>query len=269
MLGPPLGPNVQFHRQIQIRISFRALLTPLILLALRTMLLLYFFSPARKPLFGLVLGAWVLYEAWGAVRGAFGDPNENGDRNGNGNGGRNGNGNADERGNLRVNFRLRAGADPDNRAAGNGAAAAPRARVPTRRNAAQSTTDMILARLARLNFDEERRALESPEGARPQEPSVFFKARLFVSLFVLTLHPAFWNRRRSALKEREGRLRMEANAMEREETESQTSEGDSQTQAADDRARLTRERLRAQHARRPLWVREYIRRVRGGEWADE
>ncbi|KAH8113301.1 hypothetical protein DFH11DRAFT_1705364 [Phellopilus nigrolimitatus] len=227
---------------IAVRIPVRAILTPLILLCLRTLLLLYFFSPARKPIFGLLLGAWVLYEAWGAVRGAIVD-----------NVHVNGNGDAQRP----LGPRRRA----NNANGANGRHQPPRVPNAARAtSAAASNADAILSRLAQLNLDDEQRALE---GDGIPEPGLFHKARVFVSLIVLTLHPAFWNRRRAALKMREGRLRTEANARE---AAVQETEGE---QAGDERARQAREQLVAKHERRSLYVKEYVERVRKGDWTDD
>ena len=54
-------------------IPLRALMVPLMMLTFRTLLLLYFFSPSKRPLFGIVLSAWILYEAWGAIRAVIGN----------------------------------------------------------------------------------------------------------------------------------------------------------------------------------------------------
>lgn len=236
------GNNQRAAVNIEVRIPVRALLTPLLFLCLRTLLLLYLFSPARKPVFGIMLAAWVLYEAWGAVRGAFGD-NAPGERNA---------GNA---------------AQPQRQADNNNANRAAMAPAfnphqnPARfRTLASANADAVISRLSQLNLDQESRALNGEPNASA-EPSIFSKVRLFFSLLVLSLHPAFWNRRRTALRSREGRMRTEANAREAAE-QSDNSDGD-------ERARQARQQLLADHARRPAWVQEYVERVRSGEWVDD
>lgn len=239
------GAPVPARPVVQIReVPVRALLTPLILLCLRTLLLFYFISPARKPLIGIMLGAWVLYEAWGAVRGAIIDLNEMAR-------------NADPQ--PRPNI-------PDNLPGQNAAPVAGQGAIPVPTptqpgNAGASNSDIILSRLSALNLDSEAAALDVREGERaPEEQGVFQKARLFVSLIVLTLHPAVWNRRRTALREREGRVRTEARGRLSEANEGER---------LDERAVQVRERLTQAHARRPRWVREYIDRVMVDDWVDD
>lgn len=253
--GNGAGAGAPIRAVVQIReVPVRALLTPIILLFLRTLLLFYFISPARKPLLGIMIGAWVLYEAWGAVRGAIIDLNElarNADPQPR----------ADRPNNIPGQDG--AGAPPN---AGNGAAQGnPQgnlAPTPTRpANPPASNADIVLSRVATLNLDSESAALNVPEGARAsEEPGVLQKARLFISLIVLTLHPAVWNRRRTALREREGRVRTEGRARNAD-----IGEGEQ----VDERAVLARERMNQAHARRPRWVREYIERVMVDEWVDD
>lgn len=232
---------------IEVRLPIRALLTPLLLLCLRTLLLVYLFSPARKPVFSIMLTAWVLYEAWGAVRGAFGDVAR--DENG---------GNAG------------AGAAQAQRAPrndnGNQVAAAfnPHQNPGRFRNMAATSADAILTRMSQLNLANEDRALNSEAGAR-DEPGVLTKVQMFFSLLLFTLHPAYWDRRRAALRSREGRVRTEANAREAAAQGEQGEQGGE----GDERAREARQQLLAAHARRPAWVRDYVERVRGGEWVDD
>ncbi|KAF8264955.1 hypothetical protein EI94DRAFT_1737243 [Lactarius quietus] len=52
-------------------VPMRALAAPLFMLTLRTLFLLYFFSPFQKPVFGLVVTAWLLYETWNTIRNAM------------------------------------------------------------------------------------------------------------------------------------------------------------------------------------------------------
>jgi hypothetical protein len=78
------------------------------------------------------------------------------------------------------------------------------------------------------------------------------------------------------LRQREGRIRTEANAREREpEAPSADVNGDGEN-ATTEAERIERERvarvraeLVAQHARRPRWVQAYVDRVRAGEWVDD
>ena len=48
-------------------IPLRALLMPLIMLVVRTFILMYFFSPSKRPVFGILLSLWIIYETWGAL----------------------------------------------------------------------------------------------------------------------------------------------------------------------------------------------------------
>jgi len=74
------------------------------------------------------------------------------------------------------------------------------------------------------------------------------------------------------LRQREGRLRTEANAREREpdppssDREHATTEGE---RTERERVAGVRAELAAQHARRPRWVQSYVDRVRTGEWVDD
>lgn len=231
-MPPGLQNGIDPQVQIQIRaIPLRALLTPILLLCLRTLLLLYFFSPARKPVFGIILGAWVLYEAWGAVRGAIGDLNPNEGR----------------------QAALNNAADNRNiPRAGDG--------VPPALTAQASA---FINHLAHLNLSREARALTTAEDARAMaEPSVLEKIKLFISLIFLSFHPDIWNRRRTALREREGNVRTELAALD-----AVTQDQDAAN--VDYRVTQSRQRLTAQNARRPSWVLQYVERVRRGEWVDD
>ena len=229
---------------IAVRVNMRELLTPLVLLFIRTLILLYFFSPARKPVFGILLGAYILYEAWGAVRGAIFDIDP---LNGN-----------DARG--RPNDRRPRGEGA------NGAArpAPPPANgIPAMQNpgaAAAASLEAAIDYLAQLSLEDENHWLESDS----PEPGVMYKAARFFLLLIFTIHPAFWNRRRAALRAREGRLRTEANAVEaaaRQQAEAEDT--------GDERARQARQQIIERNERRPAWIREYIERVRRGDWVDD
>lgn len=251
-------------------INLRPLLAPFIMLIIRTLLLVYFVSPARKPVFGIVVGAWILYEAWGPIRAAiFGA--------------------ADRHGAPGIN------AGPAPRPQGEGAAARPAGpeqngagqpraqaqgaapRTPDQAARHVSQAEALVDSVANINIPAEGEALAASERARPaEEPGLAQKLTTFLSLLVLTLHPAVWNRRRVVLRQREGRIRTEANAREREpEAPSADVNGDGEN-ATTEAERIERERvarvraeLVAQHARRPRWVQAYVDRVRAGEWVDD
>jgi hypothetical protein len=119
----------------------------------------------------------------------------------------------------------------------------------------------LMNAVANTNLAWEAEVLAARPGVPvPEEPSVGQKAMAFVSLLLMTVHPAVWNARRATLRAREGALRMEAAARERE------LEGE-------DDATVTQRQVRAgviaMHERRPGWVREYVDRVRHVDRVDE
>ena len=81
-----------------------------------------------------------------------------------------------------------------------------------------------------------------------------------MSLFLVSLHPAVWDRRRTALRRREGRLRTEGNVRE-SAPPAEGEEDVARTQA--------REQAVTRYERRPEWVRRYVDRVQETEWADD
>jgi len=77
--------------------------------------------------------------------------------------------------------------------------------------------ESLIDNLSKLNIPAEEEALAASERATPaEEPGLAHKVTTFLCLLILTLHPAVWNRRRGVLRQREGRVRTEANARERE-----------------------------------------------------
>ncbi|KZT12857.1 uncharacterized protein LAESUDRAFT_746306 [Laetiporus sulphureus 93-53] len=226
-------------------IPIRAVFFSLILLIFRTIFLLYFFSPSRRPFFALILSAWILYEGWGVVRMIF--ERERRDRRPAG-----GDGAADVRGGEQH---------------GNGAIGQNR----HRRGAARANRQLhaVLNGLSSLNLRGEERILDSGAPVRP--PSLSHRIKSFVALLLLTLHPAVWDHRRAALRRREGRLRTEASAIEaarNAESETSTSGSESASTAGQDEAAKARA-LTQVHERRPTWVKEYMRRVQTTDWADD
>ena len=258
---PPirLQNQVREQRGIILEIPLRPLIAPFVMLIVRTLLLVYFVSPARKPVFGIVVGAWILYEAWGPIRAAIFGPAERHAAAAAAAGRAGGAQRPQENGEAARPVAVEQnGAAAQPRGAQAGVVAGPLApgdRGPAVRQVNQ--VDSMFENLANINISTEADALTNNEPA--QEPGFVHKFTTFIMLFVLTLHPAIWNRRRVVLRQREGRLRTEANAREREpETDSDVAE---------------RERVRgelvAQHERRPMWVRGYVERVRQGEWVEE
>ncbi|KAI0663189.1 hypothetical protein C8Q70DRAFT_931139 [Cubamyces menziesii] len=231
-------------------IPLRALLVPLLMLAFRTVLLLYFFSPSKRPLFGILLSVWLVYEAWNAMRIALNN------------------------GQDRAADRAPPNAPP---AAGQAQAqadaqAAPAApERPSNRGTNRSPLAALLDRLAMINFSTEDALLETDMNV--PAPGIWQKTKMFVVLFLLTLYPAAWDRRRTALRRREGRIRTEANAREaalteRAERESAGAQAPPRSEEDEARAR-SREQLVIRHERRPAWLKAYVQRVQYAEWVDD
>ncbi len=81
---------------------------------------------------------------------------------------------------------------------------------------------------------------------------------MFTLLFLSTLHPAIWDRRRNALRKREGRLRTEANVRQAPVDEN----------TSQDRIQA-RDEVTARHERREAWVQQYVERVLTTEYLDD
>jgi hypothetical protein len=215
------------------------------MLLFRTLLLLYFVAPARKPIFGILVIAWMLYEVWrpirdGLIRGLRrGIPNDQ--------------------------ARQDAPARQEPQPAQNAAPEAPRppqnflGAVVAERVDNQAAA-VVLDTVANLNISTEEQILNDAPGAVLREPGVGHKFVTFLGLFLTTIHPAVWNQRRVALRRREGRIRAEQ-SMLNSTTEGDEGQNETRTQLQAD--------LRAQHARRPRWIREYMTRVIDGDWVDE
>ncbi|KAF8897401.1 hypothetical protein BD779DRAFT_1490613 [Infundibulicybe gibba] len=246
-IPPAANPNQNPILPELRELPIRPLLAPLFLLIFRTMLLLYFVAPARKPIFGILILAWMLYEIWQPIR------------NGMMRGWRHAV--ADNQQHQDVN--LRQNLNPDQGANG-GPGQRPPAGGPggTPANRDQNHVGPLLDTLGNQNIQAEEQLLSDTPGTEPREPSLGHKALTFCSLLFTTLHPAVWNRRRVALRSREGRIRTEAHARER--IDSDGDEGSENETRARARAELI-----AQHARRPQWIRNYIDRVMVGDWVDD
>ena len=229
---------------------------PLIMLAFRTLLLLYFFSPSKRPLFGLLLSVWILYEAWNAMRLVLNDGND-----------REAGGAANP-----------GAAGPGQPAAPAEAGAGPNGNATTNGAANRSTAGAVLDQLSTLNLAAEDAILDTD--APVPEPGLAQKTKMFCALFFMTLWPSAWDRRRNALRRREGRLRTDAHAREavlrdREEALTANTSGDGQEgeqpqRSEEDLARARqREQIVARHERRPAWLRQYVQRVEYTEWVDD
>ena len=256
--GNPIpGPINPIFAEIR-AINLRPLLVPVMMLVLRTTLLIYFISPTRKPIFGLLILAWMLYEIWQPIRNALRNglvlrnPQVNEDNN-----------RADARG-------------PQNPVEPNGnndaQAAVPQpavianaiANAEANANAAVPVTldgqaNVIFDTLANINIQEEEGMLRETSGVPPVEPGFGHKVGTFFALLTTTLHPAIWDRRRIALRRREGAIRTEANMRNSVPPE------EGETEAV---GRI-REELRAQFNRRPGWIQRYIERVVAEDWVDD
>lgn len=226
------------------------------MLIFRTMLLLYFVAPARKPIFGILIIAWMLYEIWmpirnGLIRGwrrAI----------------------AEEQRRQNPNAAAPAG-QPEQPNAEQIPNAQPGPRPPNLRPGGIAAAGIdqqaaaLFNTLGNMNVQAEEQILNHTGPVAP--PTFSHKLMTFVSLLFTTLHPAVWNRRRVALRQREGRIRTEA-VVRTEIPPTEGEEGESDTRARDNRARLRME-LTAQHARRPVWIQRYIERVVEGDWVDD
>jgi hypothetical protein len=262
--GPlaPLGLHIQGAFQLPIR----PLILPLIFLTIRTTLLLYFFQPARKPLFGLMVLIWVVWEVARAIRGALGGNN----------------GNAIGRQNNPAQNAGNANAAAAAAGAGAGAGnAAAQARAGTNDNSSQpgvpTSQETILNHLAQLNISSEARFVEPGSVPSPNAPppKLAHKVKTFCMLCLLTLHPAIWDRRRAALRAREGRVReearnREARALQRERENAEREENRRRGNESGNGGDAASETPEAPPPPpKPFWVAEYVQRVRSGDWVDE
>lgn len=236
-------------------IPIRPLIAPLMMLVLRTVLLLYFVAPARKPIFSILIFAWMLYEIWHPIRNALqnrlgpigqGQRQEN---NGVGAGG------AAQAENINV-----PPADPG------------QPNIPVRPNVMPGALDQqfesIMDSLANVNVANEERFLNSTSAVPPSEPNIGHKTLTFIGLLLSTIHPAIWNRRRVALRRREGTIRTEANARNAPVEPEGDEPGSNSSNQSENRTQI-REELRARFERQPLWIQRYVQRVINEDWVDD
>lgn len=253
---PQPQPEGEVLFEIAINLPMRAIMAPILMLVMRATLMMYFFSPDQTPFFGIIVGMWVLYEAWNAVRAAVAatrdpaEPRRDGDNQGGINGG--------------------AGAPGPNGVDG------ARPSDPTRQQ-----VNAVLDTVANINIREENEMLEAP-GDLPS-PTLFHQAKTFASLMIVTLIPALWDLRRAELMRREGTLRTEMNVITAATAPLPSSgsaaqvptEGEGETGVSEqerEEARKARERKLAviqKHARRADWVREYVERAGRMEHYDD
>ncbi|KAH7103839.1 hypothetical protein BKA62DRAFT_654287 [Auriculariales sp. MPI-PUGE-AT-0066] len=235
------------------QVQMRAVIVPLLVLAFRAGLLLYIFAPSRRPLFAGMIGAWVAWEVYtvfraampadAAARAARARPAANG---------------AAAPPGAAGAAPAQAGAATANGDAVNGTVVPPAPTGPARLAFAPDEPGQDpLARLAHFDLENEAALLEP--GATPaQAPRLQQRVKSFFTLFVLSLHPAWWERRRRALRNREGQLRTRYRQPDPPvpvETGQQQPEG--------------------QPPREPPpqppagWAASYVERVRETEWIDE
>ncbi|KAF9469021.1 hypothetical protein BDZ94DRAFT_1152957 [Collybia nuda] len=226
----------------------RPLLAPLLMLLFRTMLLLYFVAPARKPIFGILILAWMLYEIWRPIRnglirglrhaGAGDRPRQNAPA-------------AQVPNPIQNGLGAEAPIPPPNGPGGTAAAQL------------DNQAAMVINTLGNMNIATEDRILNDVPETAIIQPGAGHKLMTFFSLLLTTIHPAIWNQRRIALRNREGRIRTEANLRNapQPDTESEDTESENRTRL--------RSELRAQYERRPRWVRNYMDRVVTGDWVDD
>jgi hypothetical protein len=237
---------------IEIReIRIRPLLAPIMMLMFRTLLLLYFVAPARKPIFGVLILMWMLYEIWQPIR----------------NGLRNGWGPIPDDQQRPNNAADQPNVGQENAPQAPGAR--PAVNVPVRPGPVGPATlnlqaDVVLDALAKINIEEEERLLNQEPGTPTADPGLAHKAATFFGLLVTTLYPAIWNRRRAALRRREGTVRTEASVR----TAPPPSTNDEPTPSEVVAVRK-REELRAQFNRRPRWIQRYMERVVAEDWVDD
>ncbi|KAJ7179260.1 hypothetical protein C8R46DRAFT_1073153 [Mycena filopes] len=253
-----LAPNINIAAAQPPELPLRPLLLPLFLLMLRTAVLLYFFAPARKPVFGILIVIWMMYEVWrpireGLQRGWARAAAEQGN-----------NPNQPQQQAQQPRQRNFPGQPAANGQPNAGQRQGPAQQRPGAGAVAANDLDQQLAAaldgLANFNIQTEEESIR--RGTPVEEPGFWSKSIAFVSLFVTTMHPAVWNRRRAVLRQREGQIRMDANARAAQLDENVE---DQQAQARIQR----RAQLLAQHEQRPRWLRAYMERVVEGAWVDE
>ncbi|KAG9317608.1 hypothetical protein JVU11DRAFT_1817 [Chiua virens] len=270
--GAPANPE-QAEGNVIREIPMRALLAPLLMVVFRTVLLLYFFSPTRKPLLGLCLIAWIIYEMWTHVRIVILRPGDRAGENGVGVGV-----NGAQAGGAADAAPAAAPVGRDNDHAGDRNPQQSPARTPNAehiRDAQQMQgppiprqSNGIVDSLALANVHSENKLLWPLQQSTivPEPPTFTRKVMTFFSLLLVTLHPEVYNRRRVALRQRESRLRTEMNSIERDVDV----RNDEQVPSEEEhRSRASRQQLQAQHAQRPAWVKRYVGRVRQDDWIEE
>jgi len=203
------------------------------------------------------MGAWILYEAWSAVRAAIAATRDPAERR------------RDEDGQVQGNMNGGPAAPGPNGQEGRDAA---RPSDPTRQQ-----VNAILNAVANINIHQENEILEAPVNL-PPPPTIFHKVKTFVSLMIVTLIPALWDRRRAELMRREGALRTEMNVItaamavpppngSAAQARNPPTDGEGENEVSEqEREELRRARdlkwtIIQKHAGRADWVREYAERA--------
>ncbi|KAJ3914823.1 hypothetical protein F5877DRAFT_49759 [Lentinula edodes] len=261
--------NNNNNHQIQ-QINIRPILLPLLMLSLRMFLLLYFVAPARKPFLMLLVLAWVGWEIWGwiAALGVRVEVEiERGRMEGGGAGERPpGGGGAPQPAPPPAQQNVAAQAPPAVPAANNPPAPAPAPAAPP----------TLLDNLASFGIAQDQAALEStlPLETDSPEPGFARKALLFLVLFLISVHPAVWNRRRALLRAREGQVRVEMGVLAEGVGEQESGAADDASALESTRRAQRRAEMYVKYMSRPAWVRRYMQRVMSaqageGAWVDE
>jgi len=197
------------------------------------------------------MGMWVLYEAWGAIRAAVAA--------------------------TRDPAQPRRGEDGQGQGGIDDGADFPGLNEFEERDAARHSEyarNLIPNALANINLGHENEMLLASRD--PPPPTFFHKAKTFVSLMLITLVPALWDRRREELRRREGMLRTEMNvitsamappSLSGSAAQAPSAEGEGESEdSVQEREELRKARelklaIIQKHARRPDWMREYVERA--------
>lgn len=218
-------------------VAIRPLLAPLFMLIVRASLLLYLVAPTRKPIFAVLIIAWMLYEIWQPIR----------------------------------NHLLRHLQENEQDAG------QPEARAPAQADAPSpddlsvelgSHTRGLAENLGNMYLDTDQEVLahatlenEDPLIGRRIGTRIGQTIGTFIVLAFLTLHPAVWNHRRVALRLREEAVR----------TEVRNGTTLYQTDVEDEDSFIEREEqliqaFQERHFQRPRWIQRYIERVVNNDW---
>lgn len=222
-------------------IPIRPLILPFLMLTIRTAFLVYFFQPARKPVFGLLVFMWLTWEVMNVLREALRGIHQ--DRNNAGN-----------------NDNLRGLNQPGNQA-----------NLILRRDNGllADSQETLMNHLAHFNLAAEDQLVQPNATPNPltPPPSIFHRVKTFLVLLFLTAYPGLWDRRRAALRAREIAVRSDANAREaRPLRRAEREENRRQGLVVEDEPDNSQEQPSTP---KPYWVAEYIRRVRSGDWVDD